>query len=503
MSDPAPAVRKRNALGASGGFDAATTGRRGKGWTPPRLGRNTIFGIYGDTIVARSRDAFRNSGWASATLDSFCANAVATGVQMVSKHPEIAELWKQWCKQCDAEHDPNVFGSGTHFEGQQQVAVREMFEAGEVFVRVHHRRARRPARRPLRVPMQIELLQAEQLPLWQTTATQVAEGNTLRSGIEFDKEGRRVAYHFYKVHPGETGLFPGQGFQLERIPAEYVVHVFKPLQAGQLRGRPFLTSVLAKLNEIEKLADAELVRRATASMLTGFIKRAPGAGVDVPLNPDENQPAGDVGAAVSSLEPGSFPVLDVDEDVVLAKPPEATDFAPTMRKFLEAFAVGAGCTYEQTTGDLVGVTYSSIRAGLVEFRRKIEQFQYATFVHKFLQPVFQHFLYAAVLSGALVLDGYDDHPEQFEDVEWVMPGFDWVDPLKDVEAELVSIQAGLNSRRTSAATRGYNVEQIDAENAQDRQREQNLNLKYSSDPSLAAPSRAAVDEQNSEDRNQQ
>jgi capsid protein len=41
-----------------------------------------------------------------------------------------------------------------------------------------------------------------------------------------------------------------------------------------------------------------------------------------------------------------------------------------MRQQLRAIAMGMGITYEQLTGDLTNVNYSSIRAGLIEFRRR-------------------------------------------------------------------------------------------------------------------------------------
>ena len=47
-----------------------------------------------------------------------------------------------------------------------------------------------------------------------------------------------------------------------------------------------------------------------------------------------------------------------------------------MRLQLHAIAAGVGLTYELLTGDLSQVNYSSIRAGLIEFRRRMEALQW-------------------------------------------------------------------------------------------------------------------------------
>jgi capsid protein len=47
----------------------------------------------------------------------------------------------------------------------------------------------------------------------------------------------------------------------------------------------------------------------------------------------------------------------------------------------EELAAGVGLTYELLTGDLSQVNYSSIRAGLIEFRRRMEALQWQVLAH--------------------------------------------------------------------------------------------------------------------------
>jgi hypothetical protein len=51
------------------------------------------------------------------------------------------------------------------------------------------------------------------------------------------------------------------------------------LRPGQIRGEPWLSRALVKLNELDQYDDAELVRKKTAAMFAGFITRQ---------NPEDN-----------------------------------------------------------------------------------------------------------------------------------------------------------------------------------------------------------------------
>jgi len=75
------------------------------------------------------------------------------------------------------------------------------------------------------------------------------------------------------------------------------------------------------------------------------------------------------GAQVIELRPGNFPKLPAGWDVAFAYPTDVGgNYVAWMIQQLRDVAKGMGITYEQLTGDLAGVTYTSIRAGLLDFR---------------------------------------------------------------------------------------------------------------------------------------
>jgi lambda family phage portal protein len=454
-------------LWAAADYEAAASTRRTTGWIVSTSDINTLVFRSADTLRSRSRDMVRRNPWAANALDAFVANAIGTGIKPQSLHPDaglkeqIQELWLRWTDEADAT-------GLTDFYGLQAMACRLVMEAGECFIRL---RPRLP-KDGLSVPLQLQLLEAEHLPANETR--RLENGYYIRAGIEFDKIGRRVAYHLYREHPGDTSN-PMASTELVRVSADSVLHLFRPLRPGQLRGQPWLTQVLVKLYELDQYDDAELVRKKTAAMFAGFVtKNAPEDQILGESAPDSS------GASLAGLEPGTLQVLLPGEDVKFSTPADVgATYETFMRVQLRSIAAGMGITYEQLTGDLTGVNYSSIRAGLLEFRRRCEQFQHQVIVYQMCRPIWRRWIEAALLAGTL--RAMADDPGLL-DVKWIAPGWAWVDPLKDIKAQIMAVRAGFKSRAEVVSEQGYDAEAIDREIAADNARADALGLEYDSDP---------------------
>ena len=126
-----------------------------------------------------------------------------------------------------------------------------------------------------------------------------------------------------------------------------------------------------------------------------------------------------------------------------------------MRLQLHAIAAGVGLTYELLTGDLSQVNYSSIRAGLIEFRRRMEALQWQLLVPGLCQPVWRRFVLAAQAAGKL--------PDGEIGVDWTAPRFEAVDPMKDIQADILAVRAGVMTLKEAIARQGYEPAQVLAE----------------------------------------
>jgi lambda family phage portal protein len=455
----------RQRLGAFiGGFDAGQHHRRLRGFQATRAHVNALIAASGPDITARARWLVRNNGYAVNAVESWAANTVGDGIKPISKiadaarKEELQRLWHAWTDEADAE-------GLTDFYGLQRRAAREVFLAGEVFFRI---RMRRPSD-GLTVPLQLQMLPAEMLPLEQTSLA--ANGNAIRQGIEFDRIGRRVAYHFFRRHPGDSTDL-GLAGEIVRVPASEVIHVIDPVEGGQLRGVSKLAPAIVKLFLLDQYDDAELDRKKVAAMYAMFVT-SPAPENPLALAEDEDGPAG------VEISPGQIVRLDPGEDVTVGQPADSGGtYEPFQYRTLLQISAALGIPYPYIANDMVKGNFSNSRLALIEFRRRVSAWQHSVMVYQLCRPVYARWMDAAVLSGALALPGYEANRVQLLTADWLPTKWDWVDPLKDANAEIASIEAGLKSRTQAIAERGYDAEQVDREIAAERARERTLGLDF-------------------------
>ena len=455
----------RQRLGAFiGGFDAGHHHRRLRGFRATRAHVNALIAASGPDITARARWLVRNNGYAVNAVESWAANTVGDGIKPISKiadaarKEELQRLWLDWTDEADAE-------GLTDFYGLQRRAAREVFIAGEVFFRIRMRRASDG----LTVPLQLQMLPAEMLPLEQTGTA--ANGNAIRQGIEFDRIGRRVAYHFLRRHPGDS-TDPGLAGEFVRVPASEVIHVIDPVEGGQLRGVSKLAPAIVKLFLLDQYDDAELDRKKVAAMYAMFVTSpAP----ENPLAPPEE----DYISNGVEISPGQIVRLDPGEDVTVGQPADSGGtYEPFQYRTLLQISAALGIPYPYLANDMVKGNFSNSRLALIEFRRRVSAWQHAVMVYQLCRPVWARWMDAAVLSGTLTLPRYEANRARLLTADWLPTKWDWVDPLKDANAEIAQIEAGLKSRTQAIAERGYDAEQVDREIAAEHARERALGLDF-------------------------
>ncbi|WP_301585041.1 phage portal protein [Halomonas alkaliantarctica] len=465
--------RMASMLGVKAQYDGASTKRRmaGKG--------NTITGPNGPIerslpmLQARSHNAIRNNAYARKAKEAYVANLVGTGIKPQWGNDEIQQLWDRWVNECDADGVDN-------FYGLQALAAGAQFEAGEALGRIRYRRVSDG----LAVPMQLQVIEAEHLD---PAYSRAFDGRLIRMGIEFDGIGQRRAYHLWRHHPHEK--LTSEMNTRVAVPASNIIHMYRRTRPGQLRGVPELTSVIVRLYEIDEMQDATLARQKLANLFGAFVKRK------TDHEPEDDGPffgtqvsmPGEGGEEMDELTPGGIHYLEDDEDVTFSDPPDiGANYNEWLRTELLAVAAGAGITYEQLTGDLKGVNYSSIRAGLLEFRRRAEALQAHLLVHQWCRRIAAQWLDVAVTSGALSIPDYWQRRASYLAIDWIAPKWAWVDPLKEVTADLMEVRAGFKPRSEAAGERGWSLDQLDAEIQKGNASADKHKLVLDSDPRITA-----------------
>lgn len=424
----------------------------------PRMQSKGLIGVSGPnadiarsqpTLVKRARHAVRNHPYATKAVETYVSNLVGNGIIAKWKNAELQRLWDIWVNQCDADGIDN-------FYGLQMLAARTQFESGEVLAR---KRLRMSGDR-LAVPMQVEMLEGDHLDIGYNVPDAY---RPITMSVQYSPIGDRTHYHLWRHHPDDVQ--PG-GINVRRpVPASDVIHLFRRLRPKQSRGVPELTPILIRLYEIDEMQDKTLVRQKTAALFAWIVKKKSGAATVAENNEFDGSEFGEQvetaeGEQLTKVTPGGIHYLEEDEELQFSEPGDiGSNYAEWLKTELRAIAVGLGLTYEQLTGDLTGVNYSSIRAGLVEFRRRIEQLQLHLMIHRFCRPIAEWFADTAIMMGLVDIPGYWDEPWEHMP-SWKPPRWDWVDPLKDVMGDLLEVRSGFNTRKNKNAERGLDYDEV-------------------------------------------
>lgn len=455
---------------ADSAYQTTGTGVRSRAWPGSSFGPNLALDYEGDQLRKQSRELVRKNAIAGAAVDRIVTNVVGTGIRPKAPNTKAQALWNKWT-------DESAVDGQLDFYGQQGQAVGSLVAAGECFVRM---RTRRPSD-GLTVPFQIEILESEFCPTSKNEVETDTRG-AIRNGIEFDKnvKTKRVAYWMYRRHPGDGSAGQMDLNEPVRVPASEVLQLYHPTRPGQLRGEPWLTRALARLKDLEEYDGAELVRKKTAAMLVGFIRRQ----VPTDLTEDELKAVFGNDASVSdgigqiALEPGTMQVLAPNEDVSFSDPKDVGgQYEVWMRMQLRLIAAAAGILYEQLTGDFsTGINDRTWRAAVSEFRRRCEYWQHHLVVYQLCRPIWRRWADLALLAGADVGD-----LDPTAAVPWIPQAWPYINPVQDVQARETEVKAGFTSRTAIVAERGEDAEEIDRQQAADNTRADGLKLKYSSD----------------------
>ncbi len=470
-------------MSTDGGFRASRTGRLSNPFETERRHINSAIAAGGSALRARSRFHCREGGLLVAAKETWVAYAIGTGLTPTwpdvrpTARRALHKAFNRWAKRCD-------FDGRTTYFGLQALVSGEVFEAGEVFVRFV-----RSEHRPLR----LQIIASEQLP-YDCWATQAEVGNEVRLGIEFNPAGERVAYHFYREHPGD-GTKQATAQVMERVLAEDILHIYRLDQPGQLRGIPRTKAALIPANKSNDYQDALLERANVGSAFAVAITKE-----------RSEDPGGDGQQAEMVLEPGVIFDLEPGEKVETIDPPDpGGNFDAFVFSQNTRACASMGVPYAETTGDLRRSNYSSTRAGRQPFKRKVTQDQNFCTVPQFCDPVVIAWLADALLRGDITLPrGASRALSAYDNIDHVPDIWEYVDPKADAAADVLLVDNLMKSRSRVAAERGEDPVELDEVIRDEQAREQKLGLRRGKTAQVDGPeddpdSRSDADEDDAVD----
>lgn len=431
----------------------AATGRRA--YAAARGGRNaTGFGSSGSSsadaelstslarLRAASRQMVRDSAYGKRAKQIIVNNVIGSGVGMQAQvvgtrgelrtnvNESIEGAWAEWAMAGNCHT-----GGQLHFHDLERAAMGQVFEAGEVFIRVHMSRFG-----DSRVPMALELVESERVP--DSIVEPGATEGEVRMGVEVDKFGRPLAYWIRERHPGDIRSRVGGSERYERVPAEEVFHLKLTDRWPQTRGEPWMHAVLRKFDDLNELTGAELQAVRAASYYFATIETPDG-------QPDALKSAEEsTGQGVMDLEPLTVQGLAPGEKLNFHAPnrPNASLDA-FLRHMVREMAAGALVSYESLSRDYSQSNYSSSRLALLDDRdtwRMLQQW----WIRSFRLPLHRKWMQQATLARAIPLVSVEQYAldmAKYGAVLFKPRGWSWIDPTKEVTAYKEAIKAGFTT----------------------------------------------------------
>lgn len=425
------------------GYDAASTDRLSGDWMPVFGTAEQVASGQRDLIRGRARAAELNSDLAESVVLALLRNVVGTGIKPQCKiktkagklnerlNKKIEEAWSDWVDKENAD----IRGISTFYE-LQEMALRRMVYDGEILVNMTFEGTD--------IPLSLQLIEGENIG-----AVSVSEnGNSIVNGVEVNKYGRPIAYHVFQTDPLGIRLF-----NEARLPSNRAFLLHKPRRPSELRGVSMLALVLKRIHDVDEYMDADLIAARVAACFGAFVTSNTGG------NPMVANKIDSKGKKVRSMAPGIIQHLRAGESISFAEPKRnagtASEYSATQTRRI---ASGMGLSADIVTRNISG-NFSAARQNMLEDQQSFKQMQRFIIEH-FCMPVWQAFIEACYLKGIIPANDYAANPKLYKKVAWLAPGWSWIDPVKEVNANKEAIKAGLTTLEDVCSASGKDWEEV-------------------------------------------
>ena len=399
----------------------------------------------------RARELARNDSYISRYLNLMVSNVIGKhGIRVSSKARNddgsldiganvlIERAWKEWSKVGNCTANCRL-----SFLDCQKIFIESLCRDGEVLIRKI-----KSNESPFGFTLQF--LEADHLDETKN-GFEKSTGNRIKMGVEVSKYDKPVAYHLFKEHPYDR-TYMGN-IEHIRVPADEIIHAYLPQRAEQTRGISLVATAMANVKMLNGYLEAEIVAARVGASKMGFFTSPDGDGYvgdgqfEDGFNPTMNAQAGVFEQLPSGLD---FKAFD---------PTHPTSaFESFTTSVLRSIASGLNISYHSLSNDLTSVNYSSIRQGALEDRSMYMIYQQFVVEH-FINPVFQSWLEMVISTGYinLPIGKFDKFANS---VNFIPRSFSWIDPLKEMQANVVGLQNGTLTYADISASYGRDTEEL-------------------------------------------
>lgn len=422
-----------------------------------------------NNLRQRSREITQRDPVAAALMETLISSVIGTGLTVQSNisaddlgvsetkaekiRNSVEGAFKDWAEN-DAER-----GGNSDFVSLQRIAFRTLLVDGETFALPGWYEA--PHRDFGRC---VQLLTADDL-----------YSNGSEEGIRLDPFGTPQEYLF-KTYKTNGAGFRVQTNEPKVVPARdgkgrpLVIHLYEAHMPNQTRGLPLLTPAMDMFTHLADYTEAEVVGARTAAALSVFVTKQDDYS-SAEAHMDDN------GEAVQELIPGMVSYLRPGESISTVAPKRAEGFSAFLTQMTRIIAASTGLPYELLLKDFSKTNFSSGRMAALESRRVFNRYR-QIMIRMFCQP-----LYASVIEEACMREMIPITPRQLSLFKrkllkstWNGPKWGSIDPMKESNAAVMRIQAGLSTHSEELAKLGRDWGETYTQLAREKEMRERLDL---------------------------
>jgi lambda family phage portal protein len=417
---------------------------RGEKWLASRISQNDALASELEILIDRAQDLVRNDVFAASAIAGRVDNVIGQGIRPQARiqprrgiisasqadrlNSELEYAFAKWAKaeklfakQRLLERCNAIFGESWLYLGDDGDGSKPVTLSTQV---IH----------PLRIPVYSYIRRS------------VTER---RMGLRLDGNGNPIAAFVLKQIPNDSYT---SDLSETEISLDDLLHGFEEQSPGQLRGFPWLAPAMAKLKDLKDFVHANLVAEQVAACYGAFV-----TGVTDPVY---TAAAGRVKSNLEDLAPGSIQYLGDGESIQFSDPARpGTTLAPYVEWALHGVAAALRYPYELLAKQFTN-NFSGGRLALIDGRITFKCWQHVL-IQRQMEPLWARFVDRCVVQGVVNIDPvkYEENRDHFLQHQWIPPGWPWVDPDKEVKADIAAIEAGLTTQTESLASRGRDFDE--------------------------------------------
>jgi len=383
------------------------------------------------TLRNRARYEIRNNSYAKGITETKANDIVGTGprLQLQSEDTEFdrkaEDGFGRWMLDCDAG------GKMTFADILRLAGSLQQDDSGEsITILTNAEQEKQWTKAKPQVRLRLQIIEPDRV----TTPIAVLgniglDTEKIRDGVEVDEFGRPQYYYILKKHPGSTSAFGGFGAvgQYDKVPAAYVIHLYRQDRPGQTRGVPWFTPAIPLFAYLRRWTLATIAAAETAANISAVLETVP-SGIEVD--------AVEVGEEVEIARNAMLTLPDGAKMNQFKPEQPSSTYKEFKAEILNEIARCLNMPYNVAAANSSGYNYASGRLDWQVYFRFIKTVQ-GWIERKFCNRVFFAWLKEAMLTPGLQLPMVN--PFKLK-VQWFWPGQEHVDPVKEAVAQRIKLK---------------------------------------------------------------